>query len=134
MTEQKKTLEQFAIETASARFAEKREIARQNSALRATVEKQAAEIADVQGRPVLSILDPLAAGIRLLQSVFSVVNIDAVVGNHGRRTLKPITKNRAQDNFDWLVYQLLQRYLVSNVPGVTMRVASGPDARVTVHG
>ena len=52
---------------------------------------------------IVSLLPVLVSGINLLADHFGQVDIDAVVGNHGRRTQKPIAKNRAQDNFaSWL--------------------------------
>jgi predicted phosphodiesterase len=82
---------------------------------------------------ILAIIDPLVAGITLLAEEFGRVHATAVVGNHGRRTQKPVAKNRVQDNFDWLVYKLLQRELAKN-KRVTLNVPEGPDGRVTVYG
>lgn len=81
---------------------------------------------------VLSLLEPLESGIKLLASEFGNVHIAGVVGNHGRNTKKPRAKFRAQDNFDWLIYKLLQRDLAS-VKGVTMQVSTSADDRVQVH-
>jgi len=81
---------------------------------------------------ILSISPFLVAGIKLLADEFGLVNVDAVVGNHGRRTLKPVAKNRAQDNFDWLVYKWVAEALAGD-KRITMRVADAPDAHVQVH-
>lgn len=81
---------------------------------------------------VLGVMEPLTAGIRLLAKEFKQLHIAAVVGNHGRRTLKPVAKNRAQDNFDWLVYKLIQRELAGE-KHITMQVPEAPDAHVQVH-
>jgi len=81
---------------------------------------------------ILTIAPQLTAGIKLLAEEFGQVNIDAVVGNHGRRTLKPVSKNRAQDNFDWLVYKWVSERLADD-KRITMRVADAPDAHVQVH-
>lgn len=81
---------------------------------------------------ILSILDPLLAGIKLLADEFGKVHIACVVGNHGRRTPKWKAKNKAQDNFDWLCYKLLQREL-KGMKNVTIDVATGPDAHVQVY-
>jgi predicted phosphodiesterase len=82
---------------------------------------------------ILSILEPLSAGIRLLAEEFGRVHATAVVGNHGRRTQKPKAKNRVQDNFDWLVYKLLQRELARD-KRITLEVPEGPDGRVSIYG
>lgn len=81
---------------------------------------------------IVSLTPVLVAGITLLADHFGQVDIDAVVGNHGRRSQKPVAKNRAQDNFDWLVYKLLARELAKD-KRVTMRVADAADAHFKVH-
>ncbi len=82
---------------------------------------------------ILSVAPMITKGIQSLADEFGVVNVDAVVGNHGRRTQKPVAKNRAQDNFDWLVYKWVAERLGDD-KRITMRVADGPDAHVQVHG
>ena len=41
---------------------------------------------------------------------FPQVHISGVVGNHGRTSMKPKTKERALTNFDWLMYTMLQAH------------------------
>lgn len=81
---------------------------------------------------VLSILDPLAAGINLLAASFERVHVAAVVGNHGRNSKKPRAKRRAKDNFDWLVYKLLEREYRGR-PNITMRVGEAADTHVVLY-
>lgn len=81
---------------------------------------------------ILSVIEPIAAGIDLFAKEFKRLNITAVVGNHGRRSQKPVAKNRPQDNFDWLVYKLLERELRGR-SDVSMQVSSAPDAHVSVY-
>lgn len=50
---------------------------------------------------------PIVAGIRHLADEFGSVHIPCVVGNHGRMSVKPVAKNRVQDNFDYLFYNML---------------------------
>lgn len=80
---------------------------------------------------ILTVIEPLEAGINLLAKEFKRLHIAAVVGNHGRRTRKPRSKFRAKDNFDWLVYQLLAQRLPK---GATMQVAEAADIPVQVYG
>lgn len=80
---------------------------------------------------VLSLVEPLEAGIRLLAKEFGRVAIEGVVGNHGRNTKKPRFKNRAQDNFDWLVYKIIERDF-RGVKNVTVRVSDAMDAQYTL--
>lgn len=59
-------------------------------------------------------LEPLAAGINLLAEEFGKLHVVGVVGNHGRRTIKPRYKNRVVDNYDWLLYRSLEHHLASD--------------------
>ena len=81
---------------------------------------------------ILSVTEPLEAGINLLAKEFGRVNITSVVGNHGRRTRKPRAKFRAKDNFDWLVYKLIEKYMRGR-KDVTMQVSESADAPVNVY-
>lgn len=56
-------------------------------------------------------VDPLSAGIALLAEEYGKVTVDCVVGNHGRNPLdrRSPAKHRAEDNFDFLVYKLIER-------------------------
>lgn len=82
---------------------------------------------------ILTVVEPLEAGIQLLVKEFGRVNVTAVVGNHGRLTRKPRSKFRAEDNFDWLVYQLVKKYFRGN-DKVTVQVPKSADAQVNVYG
>lgn len=81
---------------------------------------------------ILSVIEHIEAGINLLAATFERVHIAAVVGNHGRNTRKPRAKNRAQDNFDWLVYKLLEREYRGRA-AITMQVADAADTHVPVY-
>lgn len=82
---------------------------------------------------ILTVVEPLEAGINLLAKEFGKVNITSVVGNHGRRTRKPRAKFRAKDNFDWLVYKLIEKYMRGR-KDVTIQVSESADAPVNVYG
>lgn len=81
---------------------------------------------------ILSVVEPLIAGVTLLAATYGKVHIAAVVGNHGRRTQKPVAKHRPQDNFDWLVYKMMQREFRGRAD-ITMDVSNAADAHVTVY-
>lgn len=81
---------------------------------------------------ILSILDPLEAGIALLLSEFKKVHVTAVVGNHGRNSKKPKAKNRARDSFDWLIYKLIHRHMGQR-PGLTFNIGESADALDTIY-
>jgi len=82
---------------------------------------------------VLSIAEGLIAGLTLLAKEFGRVNVVCVVGNHGRRTVKPIFKNRAKDSFDWIAYGIVEGRLRGD-SRITMQVSPAIDASVTLYG
>ena len=53
----------------------------------------------------------IASGLRYMADEFGDVYAPCVVGNHGRLDKKPRAKGAVQDNFDWLVYELIAREL-----------------------
>lgn len=58
---------------------------------------------------VLRVRDMLVSTLRETAKMFGKVYVPAVAGNHGRHTAKPEFKRYVYKNFDWLIYQLLQR-------------------------
>lgn len=81
---------------------------------------------------IVSVVEPLEAGIALLAEQFGRVHVTSVVGNHGRLTRKPRAKNRATDSFDWLVSKMVERGLKHD-KRVTMQIAQSADAHVKVY-
>jgi len=93
---------------------------------------------------ILGISDILHGVVLKMLKIYGRVFIPGVPGNHGRVTHKTWTKFTAATNADWLVYQLLERYLAQQVArgdvvfmcpparDVTFRVA-GRGYRLT-HG
>lgn len=78
-------------------------------------------------------IEPLEAGINLLAAEFGKVHVVGVPGNHGRNTRKPRFKGRATDNFDWLLYKLIERDYAKR-EDVTVQVGNAMDAQVQVYG
>ena len=58
--------------------------------------------------------------IERLVPLFEEIEFHGIVGNHGRMSKKPTAKNQ-HDNFDWMVYNLLDICLV-NYPSVKVNV------------
>jgi len=81
---------------------------------------------------IVSIVEPLEAGITLLAEHFGKVHVSAVVGNHGRNTRKPRAKNRATDSFDWLVAKMVERGLKGD-KRITTQIAQAADTHVKVY-
>jgi hypothetical protein len=80
---------------------------------------------------ILYWVEPITAGINFLADEFGQVHIPCVVGNHGRNSRKPIAKNRAQDNFDWLFYHMLAMQF-KNDDRVTWDISPAADCRFTI--
>lgn len=81
---------------------------------------------------IVSVVEPLEAGITLLAEHFGKVHVSAVVGNHGRNTRKPRAKNRATDSFDWLVAKMVERGLKSD-KRITTQIAQAADTHVKIY-
>lgn len=81
---------------------------------------------------IVSVVEPLEAGITLLAEHFGKVHVSAVVGNHGRNTRKPRAKNRATDSFDWLVAKFVERGMKGNA-AVTWNISPAADAHITLY-
>lgn len=63
---------------------------------------------------------------------FKNVKVHCVCGNHSRTTKKPAYKNMAYTNYEWLIYQLLNRHFENN-PNITFEVADGPDTQFNIY-
>ena len=76
------------------------------------------ELAITNEDPVLEcVLDcskSIAAGIELLSNRIENIIVFGVVGNHGRSSKKQRFKQRANTNYDWMIYSLVERYFESN--------------------
>jgi hypothetical protein len=76
---------------------------------------------------MLKLQDWLATGIGILADEFGKVHVPLVVGNHGRTDRKPVAKNCAFENVDWLLGQQLARAF-KNDSRVTFDIPEGSDA------
>lgn len=81
---------------------------------------------------IVSVVEPLEAGILQLAEHFGKVHVSAVVGNHGRNTRKPRAKNRATDSFDWLVAKMVERGLRGD-SRITFNISQAADTHVKVY-
>ena len=83
-------------------------------------------------RSIIFWLDHFIAAIEKLLSKFPKVFVPCVVGNHGRHHKKPRAKNRVYDNFEWILYQFLQRHFAKD-SRVSFMIPDGPDAQFQVY-
>lgn len=76
--------------------------------------------------------DEVAAFILGLAEEFGKVDCVGIVGNHGRRTRKPVAKRRAKDNLDWLLYRSVAK-LTKHDARITWQIPESTDAHVPVY-
>lgn len=82
---------------------------------------------------LLRLTGRLAWAIRVYADKFGKVFVPVVAGNHGRTTRKPTHKNRAFDNFDWLLGCMLEREFKHD-KRVTFHISDGTDAHYDIYG
>ncbi len=88
--------------------------------------------ADTLFGSLLHWLGPMQAGVEMLVKEFGRVHVAGVPGNHGRMTRKPIMKQRAADNLDWLFYHLLQREMRRD-DRISWAIPYAPSIHVKVY-
>jgi hypothetical protein len=77
-------------------------------------------------------IDQLIAALKTFADEFGKVHVAAVVGNHGRSTIKPVFKGRAKSNIEWLMWRQVARYFADD-ERVTVQVGDGMDLPVRVY-
>lgn len=76
--------------------------------------------------------EQICAGIELLLKFYLRIYIPCVVGNHGRLRKRPQYKVRAKDNYDWLIYKMVEKYF-HNDSRVSFSIPEGPDCRYSIY-
>lgn len=79
----------------------------------------------------IDIADILHQVILKLIAAYGKVFVVGVAGNHGRSTRKPLAKFYAETNFDWLVYQMIERFLSAQVQAGQVQFCTPPARDVT---
>jgi hypothetical protein len=74
----------------------------------------------------------LSAAIDALADEFGKLHIGAVVGNHGRDSHKPVYKDRARSNIEWLMWRILAREFADD-DRVTFQVSDAIDLTVRLY-
>lgn len=64
---------------------------------------------------------------------FGKLAVICVPGNHGRNTIKPRTKNKVYESYEWMIYVHIEQYF-RNDPRVSVYVPNEVDAHATVFG
>jgi hypothetical protein len=82
---------------------------------------------------VFDLFDHLVWGLDKLADTFGKVFVPCAYGNHGRNTEKPIYKEPAETNFDWLIYNMLERHFQRD-KRFTFMVPIGFDSYYKIYG
>jgi hypothetical protein len=77
-------------------------------------------------------IDRLIAAISTFTEEFGNVHVAAVVGNHGRSTIKPVFKGRARSNIEWLMWRQVARHFEKD-ERVTVQVSDSMDMVVPIY-
>lgn len=94
------------------------------------------ELTETNELPVMATLfdlfDKLVWAIGAMADRFGNVFLPGAVGNHGRNTRKPRMKDRVYSNFDWVLYQMLERHFRSD-PRIVFWSPLGTDVTYNVY-
>lgn len=75
---------------------------------------------------ILKLTDILQAGLQQIVDEFGKLYVPCVVGNHGRIHKKPRAKFKVQQNYEWIIYQLLAKRFAGD-PRVTFEIPESAD-------
>lgn len=82
---------------------------------------------------VVDLVENESAGIQALRSAFDEVIVISVPGNHGRTTVKPMSKGYAETNYDTLSAWMLEREFKAD-PAVKFYTPASGDALFDIYG
>jgi hypothetical protein len=83
---------------------------------------------------VLFWMEQIIAALEMLEKEYTNVSVHAVVGNHGRTTIKPVFKGRAHSNVEWLLWSVVRDRLVDRKSKVRVEVSDSMDLNVPIYG
>jgi predicted phosphodiesterase len=81
---------------------------------------------------LIKLHDMLIGALESLREEFGYVSVKCVVGNHGRIDLKPQHKTYVEDNFEWLLYKMIEGYFKTD-ERVHVEVATAPEIMFDVY-
>ncbi len=80
-------------------------------------------------------MDPMISALETLDREYDgEVEVDAVPGNHGRTTIKPVFKGRAHSNVEWLFWSVIRDRLADRGSRVRVNVSDSIDMNVPIYG
>lgn len=78
---------------------------------------------------------PVLSALELFGREYPNVEVDCVVGNHGRLAQKSVFKGRVYDNVEWLFWTVIRERLADRgIKNVTVNVSSSMDMNVPIYG
>lgn len=84
---------------------------------------------------VLNAQEPILSGLEMLGREYAGnVEVNAVVGNHGRLRDKPVFKGRVYDNLEWLFWSVVRDRLKDRGSSVIVNVSTSMDMNIEVYG
>ena len=83
---------------------------------------------------VLEWMEPMITVLESLEKEYPSVYVAAVVGNHGRLSMKPVFKGRVHDNVEWLYWSVIRDRLADRGSKVQVDVSTSPDLAVPIYG
>lgn len=89
------------------------------------------ELTATNDKPIMPVVADLFGvlkrSITALREHFGRVFVVGVAGNHGRTSVKPVFKQAAYTNYDWLIYNLLEQSFQGD-DAVVFQIPEGSDA------
>lgn len=83
---------------------------------------------------VLFWIEHVIGALETFATEYPAVDVDCVVGNHGRLTEKPVYKGRAQTNIEWLFWHVVRARLADRGSSITIRISDSMDHNVPIYG
>jgi len=83
---------------------------------------------------VLHWMEPIIAALEELEREWRNVALHAVVGNHGRLSVRPVFKGRVHDNVEWLFWSVVRDRLKDRGSKVVVNVSASMDLNVPLYG
>lgn len=74
------------------------------------------------------------SALELLEKEYPKVLVAAVVGNHGRSTIKPVFKGRAHSNIEWLFWRVVASRMGDRKSKIEFMVSDSMDLNVPIYG
>lgn len=89
---------------------------------------------DILYASVIHWVENTIAALELLEREYVQVSVSAVVGNHGRSTIKPVFKGRAHSNIEWLFWRVVESRMGDRGSKIQFNVSDAMDLNVEIYG